>query len=425
MSQSPKQDKSLAESNRRFNLWVGAVRSGKTYVSIERFLHELKNGPEGDAMIVGVNRSTLQRNIINHMYNRLGFPYPTEKSQKVRLYNRNVWFVGAPDISAVPTIQGSTLAMAYVDEATNIPEPFWKMLESRLSVPGAKLFATCNPEGPAHFIKKDYIDNKKLDLVHWNFQLDDNPILDEAYKEQLKASYTGLWYTRYILGEWALSHGAIYDCFDHYNVYDNPQSNPSYYIVGIDYGTVNATCAVLCAINPHKWPQICVEAEYYFDSHKVGRSKTDDELVRDIKAFIGYKNVSAIYVDPAAASLKVALRHEDLPVLDAKNDVLPGIKTVYKFLAGKNLVFHRSCTNLREQVQSYTWCGKAADRGEDKPDKSKNADHACDALRYCVFSAFPQGIFSHPDEHLSHAQLRKRVFEDDDLHNSFNAEIQF
>jgi PBSX family phage terminase large subunit len=409
---SPKQNKSFAEATHRFNIWVGAVRSGKTYASLERLIYDLKHGPLGDAMIIGVNRTSIQRNILVHLYQQLGFPCPTEKAQMSRLYGRNVWFVGAPDVSAVSTIQGSTLALAYVDEATNLPEPFWRMLESRLSVPGAKLLATTNPDGPAHWLKKHFIDNPKLDLVHWSFNLDDNPSLDETFKQQLKASYTGLWYNRYVLGQWALAHGAIFDCYDHTNEYENPYPAPSYYVVGIDYGTTNATAAVLLAITPNKWPQIRVEAEYYYDSAKKGRSKTDEELVRDIKDFIGYKNVSAIYVDPAAASLKIALRQKDLPVLDANNDVLLGIKLCSKFIGGKNIVIQKGCTILREQIQSYAWDPKAADRGEDKP--VKKDDHAVDALRYAVCSAFPQGEFSHPDENITYDQLRRQVFDTND-----------
>ncbi len=413
MSTSPKQDKSFCESTRRFNIWIGAVSSGKTFSSVERLIFDLKNGPPGDAMIIGVNRGAIQRNILHHLYNRLGFPCPTEKAQMSRLYGRNVWFVGAPDVSAVSTIQGSTLALAYVDEATNLPEPFWLMLISRLRVPGAKLLATCNPEGPAHWLKKDFIENPELDLAHWNFNLEDNPILDEAYKTQLKASYHGMWYNRYILGEWALAHGAIYDCYDKDNEYTHEYPTPSYYIVGVDYGTTNATAAVLCAITPNKWPQIRVESEYYYDSARKGRSKTDAELVRDIQDFIGYKNVSAIYVDPAAASFKIALRQANLPVLDANNDVLLGIKICSKFIGGKNIVIHKGCTTLREHIQSYAWDSKAADRGEDKPVK-KN-DHICDAMRYAICSAFPQAEFSHPDENLTSEQIKRKIYGDDRL----------
>lgn len=411
MTTSPKQNKSFAEATHRFNLWVGAVRSGKTFSSLERLIYDLKHGPKGDAMIIGVNRTSIQRNILTHLYRQLGFPCPTEKAQMSRLYGRDVWFVGAPDVSAVSTIQGSTLALAYVDEATNIPEAFWRMLESRLSIPGAKLLATCNPEGPSHWLKKDFIDNPNIDLAYWNFNLDDNPSLDDKFKQQLKASYSGMWYNRYILGEWALAHGAIYDCYDHFNEYEHERFAPDYYIVGIDYGTTNATAAVLCGVSPYRYPQIRVEAEYYYDSAKKGRSKTDEELVRDIKGFIGYKNISAIYVDPAAASFKIAMRNHDLPVLDANNDVLLGIKTCSKFISGKNLVINKSCVTLREQLQSYAWDHKAADRGEDKP--VKKGDHLPDALRYAVTSAFPTGEFNHPDENISYDLLRKKVFEEE------------
>ena len=242
---SNKQAESYVKATHRFNIWVGAVRSGKTYSSIRAFIDFMKNGPPGDAMIVGVNRVTIQRNVLTTMYKILGFPCPSQMCNKTDLYGRDLYFVGAPDVSAVTTIQGSTLAMAYVDEATCIPEPFWQMLETRLSVPKARLYATCNPEGPAHWLKKEYIDRKNIhDIITWHFSLDDNPILDEDYKKAIKASFSGMFYRRYILGEWALAHGAVYDNYDHDNEFENPYPSPNYYIVGLDYGTTNATAAV-------------------------------------------------------------------------------------------------------------------------------------------------------------------------------------
>lgn len=409
MALSPKQKQSFLEANKRFNVWIGAVRSGKTYSSILKLIDFLKNGTEGNGMIIGVNRDTIQRNVLLELYKFLGFPPPSSKTTETKLYGRNIYFVGAHDEGAVRRIQGSTLAFAYVDEATCIPAPFWRMLLSRLSIPGAQLFCTCNPEGPAHWLKKEFIDrSNELDLAYWNFTLDDNPSLDEKYKNELRKEYTGMWYKRYILGEWAVSHGLIYDAFDTDNVYEQPLSEPNYYVVGIDYGTTNATAAVMAAISPTRWPQIRIEGEYYYDSAKKGRSKDDAELAQDIKEFVQYKNVRAIYVDPAAASLKIALRHLDLPVVDANNDVLLGIKITGKFISGKNLVIQRGCTTLLEHLQSYAWDPKAADRGEDKPLKVN--DHILDALRYAVCSAFPNGEFSHPDELLSIEELRRKVY---------------
>ena len=132
-----------------------------------------------------------------------------------------------------------------------------------------------------------------------------------------------------------------------------------------------------------------IEHEYYFDSSKATRSKADSELADDLKKFFSYIPVRELYVDPAAASLKIELRNRNVPVIDAKNDVLPGIKTVGKFVHGKNLVISRNCPTLIEQMQTYSWDPKAADRGIDEP--LKKDDHACDALRYLCYSHFPDG----------------------------------
>lgn len=356
------------------------------------------------------------------MYKMLGFPCPSAMCNKTTLYGRDLYFVGAPDISAVTTIQGSTLAYAYVDEATCIPEPFWKMLETRLSVPGAQLFATMNPEGPGHWIKKQYIDRPDVhDLVSWHFNLDDNPILDEKYKDSIRKSFTGMFYKRYVLGEWALATGAVFDGWDDVNVFNKDYPAPNFYSAALDYGTINPTACHIAAISPNQWPQIRIEKEYYFDSVKHGRSKTDQELARDVKNFVGHIPLTALYVDPAAASLKLELRNLDLPVVDANNDVLFGIKLMSQFIAGKNLLVRQNCINLIEQCQSYAWCPKAADRGEDKP--IKHNDHAVDSCRYLIASAFKNGLLSHPDQNLSYDQLRQKIEGRDDMYDQFNNQV--
>lgn len=294
------------------------------------------------------------------------------------------------------------------------------MLLSRLSVEGAQLLATCNPEGPLHWLKKDFLDQQaNLNLKTWKFILDDNPALDEGYKRDIKKEYNGAWYSRYILGEWAIAQGIIFDNFDSDNVFEHEMESPSYYIAGVDYGTTNPTSCHLIAVSPTRYPQICVEEELYFDASKSLRSKTDAELADSIRAFVSQKSLRALYIDPAAASLKLELRNRDLPVVDAKNDVLFGIKIVSKFLAGKNLLIHKRCKNLLEQMQSYCWDEKASDRGEDKPKKVN--DHACDSLRYAVASAFPNGDFGHPDEILTIDQLRRKVYSDDSLSSFLGA----
>jgi len=288
------------------------------------------------------------------------------------------------------------------------------MLLSRLSIAGAKLFATCNPEGPYHWLKTEFLDREgDLDLESHHFILDDNPSLDETYKANLKKEYTGHWYARYILGQWAVAEGLIFDSISKDHFTDEQFPDPQYYIAGIDYGSTNPTACLLVGISPQAWPQIRIEKEYYFDSSKAPRSKTDAELADDIEGFLKGYNLESIFLDPSAKSLRLELQSRDLPVEEANNDVLPGIKTVGKFISQNNIVIRENCVNLKKELHSYSWDSKAALKGKDIPLKTN--DHACDALRYCLYSAFPDGELYNPSNSLSIDQIRQRAYGTNDM----------
>ena len=411
MTLSKKQIDSLANSDARINIWCGAVRSGKTYASLLKLIYLLKEGPRGNAMVIGVSRDSLQRNIIIDLCEMLGVPIIGGKTNEMTVFGRKIFLIGAHDEGAVRKIQGSTLAVAYVDEAAVVPAPFWRMLLSRLSKPGAQLLATCNPEGPAHWLKKEFIDREaELNLKHWDFQLDDNPSLTEEYKDSLKAEYSGMWYKRYILGEWAIGTGAIYDGLDHDNVMTHMDINPDFYIVGADIGQSNATAFVLIGVAPKQWPQMTVIKEYYYDGREMGRGKTDAELADDFEEWIKPYHPQCVYVDPAALSFRLELGRRNVPVREAKNDVLPGIQCVQRFVTQKNLVFLRECKRTLEQMRNYEWDGKAADRGQDKP--KKESDHCNDAVRYACYSLYPHGNIQIIDEDQSIEAIRKRAYQE-------------
>jgi PBSX family phage terminase large subunit len=406
---SPKQKKAFKEATSRLNIWCGAVRSGKTYSSIIKFIDLLLHGPKGDTIVIGVTRDSIQRNVLTDLCNLIGARVPASKSSEMVYLGRKVYFVGASDERAVRRIQGSTLALAYVDECAEIPEPFWNMLLSRLSIPGAQLLGTCNPSYPNHWLKKKYLDLQgELNLSSWQFTLEDNPILTDEYKRDLKKEYTGMWYKRYILGEWAVAHGLVYDQFDNDNIYTEEIQNPTFSVVGIDYGSANPTAAVLLCCNPRKWPQLWVKDTYYFNSATAGRGKTDAELADDLENWIRPYNIDTIYLDPSAKSLNLEMSRRGIPVSQAKNDVMSGIQVVSKFVGGKNLLVNARCKELIDELKSYSWDPKSIERGEDKVIK-KN-DHLCDALRYSIFSKFPDGSFEHFEQDYSMEAVRKRAY---------------
>ena len=381
---SDKQVFSYDQSDARLNLWEGAVRSGKSFISIIRFLKALKNGPPGQAMIIGVSRDSIQRNILSELCSLIGITPPTPKAAQICLYGRTIYLVGANDERAQRRIQGATLAIAYVDELTLIPQGFFKMLLSRLSVTGAQLFGTTNPDSPFHWLRRDFLSKTDLDMKVFKFVLDDNPSLSQSYIDNLKKEYSGLWYRRYILGEWCLAEGLVYSGFDpDTDIIDSFPSWAPRYTIGIDYGTTNPTAFILIGHNPKTYPNVWVEKEYFYDSKKYDRPKTDGEHAESLQAFIDNKPIAAIYVDPSAASFKVECSRRGITnVIDADNSVLDGLRTVARLLADGTLKISRCCDNTIREFQSYVWDEKASENGKDKPLKAH--DHAMDALRYAV-----------------------------------------
>lgn len=390
---SKKQLEFFNESDARLNIAVGAVRSGKSHINIHRFMKELKrDGPkEGNFLITGKSERTVLMNIIEPMQEFTGGLIRYNRGMgEFTLFGRKVYVVGANDERAEGKIRGATFAGALVDEITILPESYFRMLLSRLSIEGAKLFGGTNPDSPMHWFKTDFIDKFEHDqeeLKYFRFNLDDNPTLTESFKNSLKKEYSGLWYSRFILGDWVLAEGAVYDFFDkNTHVVSAPPTYAKSYYLGVDYGTSNSFAAVLLGYNDDHKPTLWIEKEYYWDSKAMGYQKTDAEYGLDLqREFQGYP-IKLVYLDPSAASFQVELRRLKMPVKQANNDVIDGIRCVSTLLSQGNLVICKSCINLIKEIQGYVWDDNAVKRGEDKPLKQR--DHAIDAMRYVIYSHF-------------------------------------
>lgn len=250
---NPKQIDFMLYDDRRINLLTGSVRSGKTYVSLLKWAVFVGSMPENsEFLMTGKTITALKRNCLGLLQDLVGDNFKYSLSQKSgTLFGRRIWLEGANDDRAESKIRGMTLSGAYVDELTQIPEDFYRMLLSRLSMKGAKLYATTNPDTPTHWVKVDIIDNEEIDKKIWHFTFDDNEILkkeNQEYFDNLKAEYQSMgevYYQRFILGLWVLAEGLIYKQFA-----NNPEmfikdeavdeyGNPIRFMIisiGIDYG---------------------------------------------------------------------------------------------------------------------------------------------------------------------------------------------
>jgi len=380
-------------ANARLNLWEGSVRAGKTVDSIAVWIKYIGEAPPGDLIMTGKTNGTLYRNIIRPMQELLGSDmkyHQQDDSRVISLWGRTIFCFGANDERAEQKIRGMTVAGSYGDEVSLWPESYFKMMISRMSVRGAKFFGTTNPDNPNHWLKTDFINRRdELDMNVFHFMIDDNVFLPPEFIAALKKEYVGLWYRRFILGEWCIAEGAIYDFFDENIHLLNVIPNARYKVLSCDYGTGNPSAFLLFGINPFGTPKIWLERSYYYDSKKEGRQKTDAEYTKDLKTFLHNEKVRHVIVDPSAASFKNQLRADGFHgIKNADNGVLDGIRLQAKMLQSHQYMIcnHPSNEPVINEYYGYVWDSKAMKHGEDKP--LKESDHAKDAERYAIQTLF-------------------------------------
>ncbi|GGJ55740.1 PBSX family phage terminase large subunit [Glutamicibacter ardleyensis] len=422
---SDRQITAVANAEGRVNIYEGAIRSGKTFASILRWLaFVITAPPNGQLIMIGKNKDSIFRNVFEpiesepalnmvaqHVHYRQGSP-------TARIFGRRVHVVGANDQKAESKIRGMTVGGAYVDEVTVLPVEFFKQLLGRMSVDGAKLFGTTNPDSPSHWLKTEYLDkidhpDPEVKLIGWkrfHFTIDDNPSLSDDYKNSLRREYTGLWFRRFILGLWVSAEGAIYDMWDaaqfnrdrpkdggHLVQWEDLPEMEDLLCVGLDYGTTNPTSAILLGMGIDG--RLYAIDEYRHVSKDGEIRLTDKQLSERLISWIGKKHLPDstperprddgfleprfLIIDPSAASLQTQLLVDGVTNVEhAENDVTYGIRKVASLMSQKLLLVSSLCHGLISELPGYSWDPDEQLKGRDKP--LKTADHSCDAIRYAV-----------------------------------------
>jgi len=391
---SSKQIDFFLDSTARINISEGSVRSGKTVVSLFRWLEYLVDPPSGELIVIGKTRDTAYRNLFRPLMDRSLFGSISSQvdyrqgAPTGRILGRTVHVIGANDAVAETKIRGMTVAGCLADEVTLLPESFFRQTLARMSPPGAKLFGTTNPDNRRHWLKRCFLDRESdLDLRSWHFTLDDNKALPPSYVANLKAEYTGLWYKRFVSGLWVNAEGAIYDSFDEDRIVEDEIPRITSWVgIGIDYGTTNPFVALLAGIG--KDGRLHVISEWRHDSRTAHRQLTDPEYAEAIRGWLSSLSVPGLHeglgleivVDPSAASFTQQLWRDGWSPTKGRNAVQDGIRAVAGLIAKDALRIHRSCKGLLDELAGYVWDDKALLLGVEQP--LKVDDHGPDALRY-------------------------------------------
>lgn len=389
---SPKQREYVLKSaGHRWGFKGGATRSGKTYLDFRWIIPiriRERIGKDGLAVILGVTKSTIERNVLEPMRNIYGDELvgTISSDNTAWIFGEKCYCLGAEKVSQVSKIRGASIKYCYGDEVADWSEEVFALLKSRLDKEYSCFDGTFNPQYPDHWLKK-FLDSN-ADIFSQTYTIDDNPFLPESFKENLKKEYEGtVYYDRYILGLWVRAEGLVYPMFGDDCITQEIPDTGDYYI-SIDYGTLNPFSAGLWCVGKRSAVRI---AEIYYSGRETRAQKTDEEYCDMVERLAGEKTIRAVVVDPSAASFSEALRRRGrFKVRHADNDVMNGIRTVSDFLRNGKIKIHESCENTIREFGLYRWDEKSeVDR------VVKENDHAMDEVRYMAMTVLKKAFKEH------------------------------
>lgn len=375
--------------NRKAIICDGSVRSGKTVSMILGFVHWAMRFFDGKNFgICGKTISSTERNIILPLLNMpditdyYSLQYIRGENKRIIIRSgshTNTFFIfGGKDESSYTLVQGITLSGVLFDEVALMPKSFVDQAVARtLSEPEARYWFNCNPESAEHWFYKEWICNtRQKKALHLHFTMQDNPILSPEQIADAERLYTGVFYNRYIKGLWCVAEGLIYPMFDkavHVKSLPHPQGE---WYVSVDYGTLNAFSAGLWCYDGTTAYRV---AEYYYSGREQKRQRTNTQYLQSIQQLTAGKSISAVIVDPTAASFIAELRQAGFLVRKGKNDVVEGIRRTAAALEQGKLLFSPDCKNSFREFALYRWDESSS---QDRPIKEN--DHAMDDIRYFV-----------------------------------------
>ena len=367
----------------------GSIRAGKTSLMTVAFVDwMMREYDRQHFILLGHTVGSAVRNVIDpymattYANERYSMHYASSGGLlTVRHGGREnyIHVFGADNSRSFQKIQGMTAAGLLVDEVTLCDRSAVEQAMARCSVEGSLYWFNCNPDSPRHWFHEEWVLRAgEMNALCLHFTLDDNPGLSQEVIERYQRQYHGVFHDRYIKGLWVVAEGLVYQFDDDSHLCSQEEAygdGRGRWFVSCDYGITNPFAALLWRVTPD-----CAYLvdEYYFDSRREGRRKTDAEHYESLERLCLGKPVESIVIDPSASSMKEEIwRRGRFDVLDATNNVLEGVAVCDQMLHGGSMRISRSCASTVGELGLYRWDDKKA-----QDSVIKEHDHAMDAMRY-------------------------------------------
>ena len=391
---TPKQAEYVRQAHHRWNFKGGATRSGKTYLDFHWIIPiriRERIGMEGLTVILGVTKSTIERNVLRPMREVFGpeLVGSISSDNTVKLFGDTCYALGAEKLSQVSKLQGASFKYTYGDEVANWAPEVFDMLKSRLDKSYSCFDGTYNPQGPQHWLKK-FLDSD-ADIFSQTYCLDDNPTLDPDFVTQLKKEYTGsVLYDRFILGLWAAAEGAVYRPFAdnpaRFIVDDLPDQRIRYAQIGVDFGGGSSAHAFCCVGFTNRGGIVVLDE--YREKQALDPVRLAQQFVQFVRRCQARWLVPDAYCDSAEQTLinglRTAAAEAMLPINISnaqKRRINDRIEATLILMSTGKFHIARSCTETIEALQAALWDSKKTTEDVRLDNGTTNID-SLDAFEY-------------------------------------------
>ena len=380
----------------------GAIRSGKSVaMSLSFVIWAMSEFSACNFAMCGKTIGSFRRNVLfwlKLMLRSRGYSVTEQRTENPVVVRRgsveNYFYVfGGKDERSQDLIQGITLAGVFFDEVALMPESSVNQATGRCSVDGSKFWFNCNPGSPAHWFKTGWIDKRQdKRLLYLHFTMDDNLSLSEAVKERYRGMYTGVFFKRYILGEWKSADGVIYRQFaddPERFILDDVPGDIFIGTMGLDFGG-NGSAHAGCLVGITRGYRSIVILDEYYRKEIITPGEVMDDVCGFVQRSQAQCKAPSIWCDSAETVLIKGIRTEvfarriPVEVRNArKGEIIDRIRLCDMLMSQGRFFILRRCKRTIAALSEAVWDGKSPTKDRRLDDGTTNID-SLDALEYAL-----------------------------------------
>lgn len=371
----------LFDYSNRYETYYGGAGSGKSVFIAQKAIIKACNRKR-KVLCIRKYATTLKDSVFQLILDTLSkwgllpFCKVNQSTYTILLPNGSMFlFKGLDDREKIKSI--TDITDIWCEECTELTEEDFAQLDLRLraNVDDLQMYCSFNPVSKVNWVyRKWFADGSEKPntmILHTTYK--HNRFLPDAYVKALEEKQQSnlTYYKIYALGEFCTLDKLVFSNWEVAD-FDHTKINGAL-LVGLDFGFVNDTSAIVASI--------MTEKEIYIFKEWGATGKTNQELAEIIKS-MGFSK-SVIIADAAEQKsieeIKRAGINKIRPSKKGPDSIIHGIQKLQNF----KIIVHPSCEGIRTEFENYSWQkDKASGLYINKPVDMFN--HYIDALRYSL-----------------------------------------